>query len=118
MAMQRVTSFSTFTNVSAVPGRVSAIGVLRADAPGADTFVKIYDNAAPTIGTTVPEIEFRVPQAAQIGIGKGMIKIPLPGGGIRCGTAISVACTTTFNGSTGATTTAPQAVDIFWEIGS
>lgn len=117
MAHARVTSFAAATAVSSVAGRVSAIGVLRADTPGADTFVSIFDDAAPSLGTTVPEITFRVPQAAQAGIGGRMMKIPLPGGGLRCGTAISVACTTAFNGDTGATTTAPQAVDVFWEVG-
>ena len=116
MAMQRVTSFAAATNVSSVPGRVSAIHVLRADAPGADTFVSVYDSAAPSLGTTVPEFEARIPQEAQAGKAR-MQKIVLPGGGIRFTTAISVAVTTGFHGATGATTTAPQAVDVFWEVG-
>ena len=119
MAVVRVTSFAAGSVISNVAGRVSHIHVHQAtDGASGNTFVMLYDQvAAPVGGTDTPEIVWAVPQKAETGT-RGKFSMVLPGGGHRFGTGVGLFVATTFNGATGVTTTAPTAVDVFYETGN
>lgn len=65
-------------------------------AVAAATFLKLYNNAAPTIGTTAPDAIFMIPANATISVA-----IP---GGVTFATALSYAAVTT-GGTAGVTAT-------------
>jgi hypothetical protein len=116
MAVTTVTSFAAGAVISNSAARVSAIHIRQAtDGASANTFVMLYDKAtAPTGGTDTPDVVFKVNQLAIQGT-RGTDKIVFPGGGDRYGTGVGIFVATAFNGATGATTTAPAEVDVFWE---
>lgn len=67
-----------------------------------DVFVKIYNNAAPTVGTTDPHMIIYVPLSKRI-------SVLIPAGGITLGTAVAVATVLTAGtGGTGAPGTPPK----------
>lgn len=119
MAVTRATSFAAGTIISNTAARVSAITLdTPTDGTTGNFCVMIYDKAtAPAGGTDTPELAWmvRIPSASG---NKGKHKIPLPGGGIRCATGVGLFVATAFNGATGVTTTAPGAVDVFFEPGN
>ena len=119
MAVSSTTSFAAGAVVSNVAVRVSAVHVHQATAGASgNTFIMLYDQTtAPTGGTDTPEIVWTVPQIAETGT-RGHFTMIFPGGGHRMGTGCGLFVATTFNGATGATTTAPTEVDVYYEIGS
>lgn len=122
MAVVRNATFATDTVVaiSSNPVRLHAIHVKSVtDRATADVFVSVWDttSGAVTLGTTAPKITVVVPKNTTAGK-KGIDKVVFPGGGLRLPTAGSFAVTTTYNGSTGATTTAPSSVEVFYDEGN
>ena len=69
----------------------------------AANFVKLYNNVAPTVGTTVPDIVVK--------IGAGRTRHIMFPKGIAFGTAISFACVTT--GGTAGTTNPVNTVKVY-----
>lgn len=121
MAVTRLTSFAAAANALAgsVPTRVSKIRIQLNPAATVTSFLQLFDAAAPTLGTTTPNDVLEVPLPANAALGiKQTHVVVFPGGGKRFATALSVGCTTTYNGATGATTHAPLSIDIYWEPGS
>jgi hypothetical protein len=118
MAVTRVTSYAAGAVISNAAARVSAVHViLPTDGTSGNTFVMLYDKAtAPTGGTDTPDVVYKVAIPSQEG-NVGMRKLIFPGGGDRFGTGVGLFVATTFNGATGVTTTAPYAVDVFFETG-
>jgi hypothetical protein len=116
MAVTRTTSFSAGAVISAAAARLSAVHVdVPTDGTTGNTFLMIYNQtSAPTGGTDTPDVVYKVSVPSQEGT-KGRFKLVFPGGGDRYGTGIGIFVATTFNGATGATTTAPISVDVFWE---
>ena len=119
MAVTRATSFAAGTVVSNVAARVSAVHVYTpTDGTTGNTFVMLYNQAtAPTGATDTPVAVFEVFVPSTSGT-KGIHKMIFPGGGLRLGTGVGLFVATTFNGATGVTTTAPSAVDVFFETGN
>jgi hypothetical protein len=119
MAVTRTTSFSSGAVISNVAGRVSAIHIDQAeDGQTSTTFVMLYDKAtAPSGGTDTPVFVYQVDTQALQG-NRGRLKIMFPAGGHRYGTGVGLFVATAFNGATGATTTAPTSVDVFYETGN
>lgn len=121
MAVTRITSFAAATNALAgtTPTRLFKVRVQLNPAATVTSFLQLFDNAAPTLGTTTPNDvwEVTLPANAAGGI-KQTQTFVIPNGGKRYATALSVGCTTTYNGATGATTHAPLSVDLYWETGS
>lgn len=77
-------------------------------ANGHDVYLKLYNDAAPTVGTTAPNIV--IPAKA----GKSAILAIQGGSGISFGTALSFACVTT--GGTGGTTSPTNSVIVDIEV--
>jgi len=67
-------------------------------AAAAETFIQLWDNAAPTPGTTTPRVVLPIPRVALMGL-RRRISYIFPGG-LVFGTALSWEPTTTYNGST------------------
>lgn len=119
MAVTRVTSFAAGAIISNVAGRISAIHIDQAtDGASANTFLMVYNQAtAPTGGTDTPEIVAKITKPSSAGT-RGRFKLVFPAGGARFDTGVGIFVATAFNGATGATTTAPASVDVFFETGN
>ena len=119
MAVVRTTSFSSGAVISNVAGRVSHLVIDQAtDGQASTTFAMLYDKAtAPAGGTDTPVFVDQV-ETLTLGGNRGRYKIIFPGGGKRFATGIGLFVATAFNGATGATTTAPTSVDVFFEPGN
>jgi|SRR6266850_5551418 len=119
MAVATVTSFAAGTVISNVAARISAIHIDQAtDGATANTFLMVYDQtSAPTGGTDTPDVVYKITKPSGEGT-KGRFKILFPGGGDRYGTGVGIFVATTFNGATGASTTAPLSVNVYFETGS
>lgn len=91
-------------------GGVTAYGMyVDNSANAAASYVKLYDNADPTVGTDAPEYIFEIEGSG--GLNGGKVFIPFNGGtGLVFGTALSVACVTAggTSGVTGPTSTVPM----------
>jgi len=118
MAVTSASTFAAGTVISNAAARVSQVHVTVPTAgTGGNTFLMIYDKAtAPTGGTDTPVAVMEIFDT-QDGF-KGKRKMIFPGGGLRCGTGVGLFVATAFNGATGATTTAPASVDVFFETGN
>jgi hypothetical protein len=116
MAVTNVTSFAAGAVISNSAARVSSIvAKVPTDGTTGNTFLMVYDKAtAPTGGTDTPDVVNKITVPSQEG-NRGTFKIVFPNGGKRFGTGVGLFVATTFNGATGATTTAPSSVDVFWE---
>ena len=119
MAVTNVTSFSAGAVIANVAARVSSVVVkVPTDGTTGNTFLMIYDkSSAPTGGTDTPDVVYKIAVPSQEG-NRGTFKLVFPNGGDRYGTGVGLFVATTFNGATGATTTAPTSVDVFFEPGN
>lgn len=119
MAVVSTTSFSAGASLYVGAARISRITVkVPTDGTTGNTCVMLYDKAsAPTGGTDTPEDAWmvRIPSAAG---NKGVFTKIFPGGGHRVALGVGLFVATAFNGATGATTTAPSAVDVWFEPGN
>lgn len=117
MAVTRATSFAAGTIISNVAARVSAIHVdTPTDGTTGDFFVMLYDQAtAPTGGTDTPVAVWRIYNTQEGKRGKRKLIFP---SGYRMATGVGLFVATAFNGATGVSTTAPGAVDVFFETGN
>lgn len=61
-----------------------------------DAWLQLFDNAAPTVGTTTPDQSYLVPAGTSGGLDGAMDRLFIPP--LKFGTAITYACTTTPTG--------------------
>lgn len=116
MAVARFTSFSAAGAISSGAVRVNAIVVKTpTDGPTSDTFLELFNttSGAVILGTTAPDVSVVVEKLSRRGT-KGVQKFVFPNGGRRFQTACALGVVTGFNGATGATTTAPDSVEVFY----
>src|SRR5262245_50154752 len=121
MAVHRSTSFGSAFNAvgGSTPTRLSKIEAYLNTAATATSFLCLFDTASVNLGVTTPSDCVELPLPANASAGYKMKHVVIfPNGGKRFATALSYAVVTTFNGSTGATTHAPTAVNVFFEIGN
>lgn len=93
---------ATYKSVKSAAGSVYAVKIDNTLNTGAPSYVKFYNLAAPTVGTTEPLLVLFAPQGAVVRWAFSP--------GIAFSTAITVACVT--QGGTGGTTNPTNAVNI------
>lgn len=109
----------TVVAIESVGVRLHAVHIKqRTDGQSSDTYLSVYNttSGAVTLGTTAPMLTVVIPKAATAGL-RGVDKVIFPRG-LRLPSAASFAVATAYNGATGATTTAPAAVEVFYDKGN
>ena len=121
MAVVKFTGAWTDTTpqtVLATPCRVSAIEIQPNGAQAAQTYLQLFNNAAPTPGVTAPDLVVPIGTVTTQGL-KRDVKYILPNGGFRFATACTAFNSTTPNGGTAPTTTAiVDAIRITFQVGN
>lgn len=96
--------------------KLSAVHVKQRGPTAPILYLQIYDNAAPTVGTTTPALALEIP-AGETGQHQNR-KYIIEGskGGMNMATALSIACTTTPGGPTGPASADRPEVKIKLEV--
>lgn len=84
-----------------------------------ELYLQIFNNNAPTVGITVPNMVLPIP-ALQSGMQAMIQRYPMSGnrGGFRLGTGLAYAVTTTPTGSTNPTSGEEPEVELYYEPGN
>ena len=113
MAVSRATSWADDTEVSAsaTGARLKAVVFTAISGAAGEAFIQLWDVADPTPGTTAPRLVIAVPVFTGVPRRR---KVIFPGG-FPFATALTWFVSTTHDGATAATTTAPSSVDLYFE---
>jgi hypothetical protein len=119
MSLSRTTTFSSGdAEVDVITGavRLKAVVIGLAVAATADSYLRIWNTAAPVPGTTEPHLVIYLP--TYLKLGETRIKVSL--GGLRFDTALAYGVyTTPHSGNTTAIAAdAPLAVEIYYDVSS
>ena len=115
MAVSRATSWTDTTAVvaSSSGAILKTVRATLNPSAAAVSYIQIYDAAA-TPGTTAPDFVFKL--EVPLNSGNKTRTFPIPGG-FRCTTALNWFVSTTHDGGTAASTSAPLAVDVHYGLG-
>lgn len=116
MAVSSATSWADTTEVSACASgcRLEAVKIRLNQSSAASSFLQLWNVANPTPGSTAPRIQIEIPAASVIGqVREWNINF----GGQPFPTALTWFVSTASAGGTGATTSAPQLVEVYFGVG-
>jgi hypothetical protein len=117
MAVSSAGAWSNTTDIiaSAVAARLKAVKIRLNPDSTAASYIQIFDSADATPGTTAPNDVIYCPAASTAGRDAEM---NVNYGGKWYNTGITWFVSTTYNGATAATTSAPLLVDVHYTIGA